>query len=173
MRITQQTAKEKIESCKGIFTVVFIKRTTGEERTMTCRQGVKKYIKSSAIKGPVPYDPSEHNLVWVFDLGLFREQTNPEMSEEEKEEIGQGCYRSINLEQIISIKIDGKEYTVNDFPLQNWKCEWKDAGTDCSRVVRARTEEEAKMVLKREERLKVFRGRIISLGPVSGAQVTA
>ncbi len=36
-----------------IFTVVYKKRTNGEERTMTCRLGVHKHLKG----GELGYDP--------------------------------------------------------------------------------------------------------------------
>ena len=70
-----------------IFAVEFIKRTNGEHRKMLCRLGVKKHLKG----GTQAYNPSEYNLLTVFDM--------------EK-----GAYRMINIDGIISLKIAGQEY---------------------------------------------------------------
>jgi hypothetical protein len=47
-----------------IFTVTFIKRTTGEARTMNCRMGVTKHLKG----GSKPYNDKDHGLITVWDL---------------------------------------------------------------------------------------------------------
>lgn len=78
--------KDKIDSLNGeFFTVMFIKRTTGELRKMVCRKGVKKYLKG----GPPAYNFSEKNLVPVFD-------------------VEKGEYRSIPLENIVELHADGE-----------------------------------------------------------------
>lgn len=47
-----------------IFSIKFVKRSTGEERKMVCRTGVK-----SALKGGEPsYDAGEKGLITVFDM---------------------------------------------------------------------------------------------------------
>jgi len=74
-----------------IFGVVFIKRSTGELREMNCRMNVKKYLKG----GPPAYNPSEHNLLWVFDV----------------QKMG---YRSIALEGVQNIRLRGQEYEIAD-----------------------------------------------------------
>lgn len=66
------------------FTVEFIKRTTGEIRTMNCRMGVTKHLKGGS-KG---YSAKQHKLVTVYDVQK------------------QG-YRSIALEGVI--KVNGVE----------------------------------------------------------------
>lgn len=70
-----------------VFSCVFVKRTTGEIREMTARLGVKKYLKGGALS----YDPKTCNLIPVFDMV-------------------KGAYRSISIEGIKEIKIEGKTY---------------------------------------------------------------
>jgi hypothetical protein len=78
-----------------IFTVTFVKRTTGELRVMNCRKasvngsaGVRKGQKT----GVPAYDFNEKQLLCVFDMKL-------------------GAYRSINLRDLVSATIDGRSYT--------------------------------------------------------------
>lgn len=70
-----------------IFRVEFIKRTTGELRTMVCRTGVKKGVKGTGLS----FDPFAKGLMPVFDM--------------QKQE-----FRMINLESLISLKFKGKTY---------------------------------------------------------------
>lgn len=70
-----------------IFSVEFVKRTTGEERHMLCRIGVKSHLKGGTKK----FSDTEKNLLTVFDV-----QKNG--------------YRSIPLENIIRVKINGRTY---------------------------------------------------------------
>lgn len=70
-----------------IFSVDFIKRTTGEERHMVCRLGVKAHLKGGEKK----FSDAEKQLLTVFDV-----QKNG--------------YRSIPLDAIIRVKIHGKVY---------------------------------------------------------------
>ncbi len=69
-----------------IFSVTFVKRTTGEIRTMTCRLGVTKHLKG----GDKAYSPKDYDLVTVFDMQK------------------QG-YRSIPIDAILDLKIKGEE----------------------------------------------------------------
>lgn len=46
------------------FTVKFVKRSTGELRTMNCRLGVTKHLKG----GTKSYNDKDHKLVTVYDL---------------------------------------------------------------------------------------------------------
>jgi hypothetical protein len=86
--ITKKEAGQLAMQTKGkIFTVVFIKRTTGEERIMNCRLGVKKYLKG----GSLPFDPVEKMLLPVYDL--------------QKKD-----YRLLPLDGIKYIKVDGQLY---------------------------------------------------------------
>lgn len=68
-----------------IFTVSFIKRTTGEVRRMNARFGVKKHLKG----GSLSYDPAAHRLIGCFD-------------------VQKGEYRMINIETIRWLKAMGK-----------------------------------------------------------------
>jgi hypothetical protein len=70
-----------------IFTCVFYKRSTGEERVMNCRKGVTKHLAG----GPPAYDPAAKKLIWVFD-------------------VQKRAYRSIAIEGILSLKMDGVTY---------------------------------------------------------------
>jgi hypothetical protein len=47
-----------------IFSVTFVKRTTGELRKMVCRRGVKKYLAGGELK----YNAHENTLLPVYDL---------------------------------------------------------------------------------------------------------
>jgi hypothetical protein len=55
---------EKLTKRGEFFTVAFIKRTTGEERVMNCRTGVKKHLKG----GSAAYNFKEKNLLSVYDV---------------------------------------------------------------------------------------------------------
>lgn len=113
---------------------------------MTCRMGVSKFVSGEGSKR----DDNEHNLVTVYDMGLhnqlLKEGKNPE--EEPK------CYRSINLEGLMFLKIGGQEYVINEFPLCEFEAKWHEGGVNKSRFVRARTEGEAKEAFKRLMKIK-------------------
>jgi hypothetical protein len=49
---------------KRIFSVTFIKRTTGEVRKMNAMRGVRKGVTGQGL----PFDPSEKNLLTVYDM---------------------------------------------------------------------------------------------------------
>ncbi len=86
--ISRDGAVKKIRASNGkIFTVVFIKKTNGRERTMNCRLGVKKNLKGVGRA----LNPKE--FVGVFDL-----QKND--------------YRVIHIPGIKSLSIKGKSYTI-------------------------------------------------------------
>jgi hypothetical protein len=89
--VTREQAKSFVENYNGsrIFTVTFIKRTTGETRVMNCRKGVKKFLKGGELK----FSPKNKGLVVVHDM----QKNEPRM---------------IALESIQSIKHNGVEYIV-------------------------------------------------------------
>ena len=96
-RETQSTAqtsqlRDAIRNMAGgsIFRVLFIKRTTGEHRNMVCRLGAANKVKGDAGNGPT-YDPIDKGLLPVWDM-----QNNG--------------FRSIPLDNIITIQIKGTEY---------------------------------------------------------------
>ena len=81
-----------IENSNGkIITVDFIKRTTGELRTMNCRLGVRKHLKG----GELAYDPKEKGLITVFDMQ-------------------KAGYRSIATESIQRITIGGETHQIEN-----------------------------------------------------------
>lgn len=71
-----------------IFTVEFIKRTTGELRKMKCRTGVKKHLKG----GTLAYSPKDNGLLTVYDL----------------EAKG---YRSIPVQNVQRLSVGGQTFT--------------------------------------------------------------
>ena len=90
-KITPKEAQEllKKDDGKQFFTVTFVKRTTGEIRTMNCRKGVVK----GQVGGELRYSPSKKNLISVYDVKKCQ-------------------YRMIALENIKQIKIRNKTYNV-------------------------------------------------------------
>lgn len=78
----------------AFFTVKFIKRTTGELRTMNCRRDVKKHLKGGELK----YSPNTKGLVTVWECKSL---------DYDKKDAG---YRMINLDGVTEIKADGNTY---------------------------------------------------------------
>ena len=88
--ISKEEAVELINNAKTkFFGVTFIKRTTGEQRRMTCQLGVKKNLKG----GVAPYNFSEKGLIPVFDVAIKD-------------------YRSIPIENLVEVRTQGKIYGV-------------------------------------------------------------
>jgi hypothetical protein len=73
-----------------ICSVTFIKRTTGELRTLTGRSGVKKGLKGGTLR----YNPAEKGLIPFYDMRDGR--------------------RMIDANTIKEIKANGKEYVVGE-----------------------------------------------------------
>lgn len=91
MKITAAKAAEMLTSTEGrIFSVKFIKRTTGEIREMVARTGVKAHLKG----GDAAYKFSDKALLSVYDLQ-------------------KKAYRAIPLDAILSLKAGGEEYEVS------------------------------------------------------------
>lgn len=91
MRITRSDAVKMIGQTSRIFCAEFIKRSNNARRKMVCRRGVVKHLK-----GGVPaYDFREKGLIPVFDMRV-------------KE------YRSIPIEGLRRLRIDGRTYRVVD-----------------------------------------------------------
>lgn len=70
----------------SIFTVDFIKRSTGQLRVMNCRLGVRP---SREAKAPPRYDPNKYDLLNVYDLQI-------------------GEYRCVPLENVVEIRARGQ-----------------------------------------------------------------
>jgi hypothetical protein len=81
---------DRIRKSGMVFRADFVKRTTGETRTMICRCGVKKYLKG----GKAAYNFGEKGLLPVYDWNR------------------QG-YRSIPIDNIYCIKFGGIVYWLN------------------------------------------------------------
>ena len=90
MLIDKETAIKMLRDSKGkIFGVKFIKRSTGDVRTMSARLGVSKGVKGIGLQ----YDPESRQLMPVYDM--------------HKQE-----YRMINLETLSTVSFKGQEYIV-------------------------------------------------------------
>ena len=92
------TAQQMLEKARDgrVFTVEFVKRTTGEWRTMTCRRGVKKGVTGVGMA----YDPLSRGLFTVYDMQ-------------------KKAFRHINLKDLRALVMDGKRYewTIRGFEL--------------------------------------------------------
>ncbi len=146
MKINNDTAAQKIKEYdeNKLFSVKFIKRTTGEVRDILCRKGVSLGVTGRGAK----YDPDDKNLCCVFDVQKFNADMQGQ-PESKREDIAKTCYRNINLESIISLKLAGVEYEVNEFPIIGWTIEWASKGVTSKREVLARTDGEAEQAFKR------------------------
>ena len=83
--MTRQEFSDWVGQQEGrIFSLAFVKRTTGEVREMVCRRGVTAHLKG----GPAAYNAAEKNLITVYDM-----QKNG--------------YRSIPVENVLRVKRDG------------------------------------------------------------------
>ena len=75
----------------GRFFSVWFQKKDGMMREMVCRRGVRKYLRG----GELPYDPKSRLLLPVFELS--------------KRE-----YRSVNIASLVSFKVSGETYIVQD-----------------------------------------------------------
>lgn len=102
--ITKLEAYSKMKLSKGqAFTVDFIKKD-GSIRKMNCKTNIKKLIKGDEGKG-LQYNPLQKLLLPVVDL-----QELAKLRKEEGNEYR--AWRSVNLQTVIHLKIDGREYIV-------------------------------------------------------------
>jgi len=91
--ITPQQAVLLMERSRGrIFSVAFIKRTTGEYRKMTCRKSVKKGVNGKGLK----FDPLKKSLMTVFDMN-------------------KAAWRSININTLQEIAINKERFVISKF----------------------------------------------------------
>lgn len=74
-----------------IFSVDFVKRSTGEARTMLCRLGVKKGVNGKGLN----FDPVDKGLLPVWDLH-------------------KKAYRMINLDTVTEIRANGNTYRIEE-----------------------------------------------------------
>ena len=85
----EMVRKLSYEGNGQIFTVDFIKRSTGLSRTMNCRGQVKKGVKGVGLA----YDPNKKALVSVYDVQAE-------------------AFKMISEEGITAIRAGGEEYIV-------------------------------------------------------------
>lgn len=96
-KISKEKALELIQSTNGkIFSVKFIKRTTGEPRKMDCRTGVKKGTKGIGRN----FDPLSKGLIGVFEMLHINHEPDDKH------------FRFINLDSLIQLKVSGTQYKV-------------------------------------------------------------
>ena len=81
--------KHRDSNCGRVFTATFCKRSDGSKRTMNARYNVVSKLKT----GVASYDSDEHDLHTVYDLVEHN-------------------YRSINLDTIEKVVMDGVVYEV-------------------------------------------------------------
>lgn len=81
-----------------LFTVSFIKRSDGTTRNMLCRYGVTKHL----VGKNKTFDDGTYNLTTVWDVNAEPKETGTV----------KGGYRSISLEGLIAMTINGQEYAV-------------------------------------------------------------
>lgn len=101
-----------------LFNVGFIKREDQSFRKMTCRYGVRKFIKG---KGK-PFEDGEYNLTTVWDVNAPPKYTLTEQNILNGSDFEaaakivkpKGGYRSISLEGLITMKIGGQEYIITE-----------------------------------------------------------
>ena len=83
-----QTIKQVIDASGGhICSVIFIKKSTGKVRHMVFRKGVSKGVNGKGLK----YNPKKYGNMIVYDMGV-------------------NDYRTIKLENVTSLKVNGKSY---------------------------------------------------------------
>ena len=105
MQTTQEFLKEIIESSGSkIFSVTFIKKD-GSERTMSCHNRVTRDLKGEMAeeryrKAQKTRKENNPNLVNVVDVAVG---------------VRNGGRRSINVDTIISLRVSGREYFVNEY----------------------------------------------------------
>lgn len=103
-RITVEEAKQILNGIAelkspAIFSVGFIKRTTGEMRHMTAAFKVSKGVKGVGLR----FNPNDRGLFTVHDMQLASKGTDPSK-----------CKRMINLEGLRYIKFKGNIYQVGN-----------------------------------------------------------
>lgn len=91
----EQAADLILTSAGKWLSVTFIKRTTGELRRMNCRIGVHSRLRGGEWANGMAGRPRDHYLLVVHDV--------------QKDE-----YRSIPVENIISLTIAGQTYLTED-----------------------------------------------------------
>ena len=106
--INAETATNLLESTRAqgsIFSVTFVKRTTGDVRTMNARLGVKKGVTGVGMA----YNPKSKNLMACYDVQKAQEMKSLGFDDVAA---AKKSYRMINLEGITSLAVSGQSYVV-------------------------------------------------------------
>ena len=106
--INAETATNLLESTRAqgsIFSVTFVKRTTGDVRTMNARLGVKKGVTGVGMA----YNPKSKNLMACYDVQKAQEMKAQGMDEVEA---AKKSYRMISADALISLTVAGQAYSV-------------------------------------------------------------
>jgi hypothetical protein len=94
IRISPTEARELLSYKGKMFTAIFTKRSDGSLRSLNGMTGVRKYTSG----GELPYSPKEKELIPVYDL---------------KKGPGKQGYRTIPIEGLKALKINGKKYKID------------------------------------------------------------
>ncbi|ASV44224.1 hypothetical protein PBI_SCTP2_209 [Salicola phage SCTP-2] len=101
-----QTVQEFVNAVddNNTFTVRFIKRTNGEERTMNARRRVSKGVKNDeGTNGSWnrANQDAQHNVLTCYDMNKI-------------EKVGKkGAHRRINLDDILEVRHHGERYLMD------------------------------------------------------------
>lgn len=101
--INRREAVDKILGTDGrVFGVTFIKRTTGESRTMKARLGYT--VKKGLAGGELNYSPTEKGLITAYLM----------KGDENRSEDASKNRRMIPIENIKEVRVDGECFVVED-----------------------------------------------------------
>lgn len=115
IEVTCKNKRDKVRTARRILkmaenqigNVWFIKRSDGKKRRMSYRLKVTKPTYATIPTGKGRIDPKEHNLMTVFDCNLVRYNSRGKIN-------GRGDYRSIPLDNVIRISVNGQIYRFVD-----------------------------------------------------------
>jgi hypothetical protein len=93
---------KSVRDTNTIFGVSFIKKSTGELRTMNARMHVSKGVKGALPKGQRKAEDARCNVLTVYDMNVV-----------EKTGSTKGAFRRINLEQLKSCSLSGTHFQFN------------------------------------------------------------
>lgn len=102
MQVSQNEIFEILQDHKKrgkgkIFSATFTKKD-GSHREMLCRFGVKSYLRGGEWANGQAASPEQHCLAIVFDMG-------------------KKAYRSIPIQRLHQVKINGHTYSVSPQPI--------------------------------------------------------
>lgn len=122
----------------ALFSVCFIKRGDGQERTMLCRKNVSAFVEGKGLA----FNPNDYNLLPVFDMEAYNALIS-ESPTADRGAIGKKCYRNINLETIRWVKIGGETYTLKGAK-RKFRIEFRESGD--KKFIRSKAKVESHVV---------------------------